>query len=381
MKARGVEKVLVTGGAGFIGSHTVDLLVERTYQVITLDNLEPQVHGEEKKPPDHFNKDSVFIRCDVRDHDQLREIVAEVDAIIHLAALVGVGQSMYQIERYMDANTKATAGLLDILVNEEHDVKKLIVASSMSVYGEGKYYCEKCAVDVYPGLRSEEQLRKGQWDQVCPTCGAVLAPLPTDEDKPLMPTSIYALSKRHQEETCLLIGRTYGIPVVALRYFNVYGPRQSLNNPYTGVCAIFSSRIINNNPPYVFEDGRQTRDFIHVKDVSKANLQALECNGADYMTVNVGTGKSVSIIKLAEMLMELYGTMLQPYISGRYRKGDIRHCYAETQRTRELLNFKPTINLRDGLVELAEWAKTNRWGAVDLFNKALDELASRQLTT
>jgi dTDP-L-rhamnose 4-epimerase len=288
---------------------------------------------------------------------------------------------MYQIERYIDANTRGTASLLDILVNEEHDVKKLVVASSMSVYGEGKYYCEKCATDVHPGLRNEEQLAKGRWDHVCQTCGSSLKPLPTDEDKPLMPTSIYALSKRHQEETCLLTGRTYGIPVVALRYFNVYGPRQSLNNPYTGVCAIFSSRILNNNPPYVFEDGKQTRDFIHVRDVAKANLQALERNGADYMTVNVGTGKPIPIIKLAEILTELYGAKLKPYISGKYRKGDIRHCYADIQRIRELLDFKPTINLRDGLVELAEWAKTHRWGAVDLFNRALDELTSRQLTT
>jgi len=373
------SKILVTGGAGFIGSHIVDKLLTDGFEVTVIDNL--QTGRLENLAHHQGREDFYFIKGDIRNYEQLRRIATEVDAIIHLAALVGVGQSMYEIERYIDANTKGTASLLDILVNEEHDVKKLIVASSMSIYGEGKYHCDECAADVYPGLRNEEQLRKEQWDHVCPTCGSSLAPLPTDEDKPLTPTSIYALSKRHQEEMCLLTGKTYGVPTVALRYFNVYGPRQSLSNPYTGVCAIFSSRILNNNPPYVFEDGKQTRDLIHAKDVAKANLRALECSGADYMAVNVGTGKPISIRKLAEILMELYGIKLQPYISSRYRKGDIRHCYADTQRMHKLLNFKPTTNLRDGLTELTEWAKANRWGAIDLFDKALDELTSRQLAT
>ena len=376
---RSIDRVLVTGGAGFIGSFTVDLLVERGYDVIILDILEPQVH--QGKTPEYLNEKAKFVEGDVRDKELLAQLLKEVDAVVHLAASVGVGQSMYQIEKYVDHNTRGTATLLDVLVNKENDVKKLIVASSMSIYGEGKYHCEKCGVSRYPELRGEEQMRNKAWDPPCPECRTPLKPVPTDEDKPLMPTSIYALSKRHQEEMCLLTGKTYDIPTVALRYFNVYGPRQSLNNPYTGVCAIFTSRILNNNPPYVFEDGKQTRDFIHVKDVAKANLQALECNSADYMTVNVGTGKPLSIRKLAEILIELYGNKLQPYISRKYRKGDIRHCYADTQRMHKLLNFKPTTNLRDGLTELTEWAKAHRWGAIDLFDKALDELTSRQLAT
>jgi len=374
-----IDGVLVTGGAGFIGSFTVDLLVERGYDVIILDILEPQVH--QGKAPEYLNEKAKFIKGDVRDKELLTRLAKEVDAVIHLAAAVGVGQSMYQIEKYIEYNTRGTATLLDILVNKENDVKKLIVASSMSIYGEGKYYCEKCEANRYPELRGEEQLANKIWDPLCPECKTPLKPLPTDEDKPLMPTSIYALSKRHQEEICLLTGKTYGIPTVALRYFNAYGPRQSLTNPYTGVCAIFTSRILSNNPPYIFEDGKQTRDFIHVKDVAKANLQALEFNSADYMTVNVGTGKPLSIRKLAEILIELYGIKLQPYISSKYRKGDIRHCYADTQRMHKLLNFKPTTNLRDGLTELTEWAKTHRWEAADLFNRALDELRSRKLTT
>jgi len=381
MKAKGIEKVLVTGGAGFIGSHTADLLIERGYQVTILDNLEPQVHGRERKPPYYINKNAILIYGDVLDRELLTKTIREVDAIIHLAAMVGVGQSMYQIERYVNANTRGTSNILDALVNTENNIKKLVVASSMSIYGEGKYHCKKCASNVYPGLRNETQLEKKQWNHFCPTCGYPLTSLPTDEEKPLLSTSIYAMTKRHQEEMCLLTGKTYGIPTVALRYFNIYGSRQALSNPYTGCAAIFTSRILNNKPPYIFEDGNQTRDFIHVKDIAKANLNALEPNNADYQAINIGTGKPLSIKALAETLTKLYNKPnLKPYISNEYRKGDIRHCYADVQRARKLLNFKPTISLEDGLTELAEWAKTHGWGAVDFFEKALRELRERHLT-
>lgn len=380
MKTKSIEKILVTGGAGFIGSHTVDLLIKSKYQPIIIDNLEPQVHGKTK--PDYLNNDATFIQKDIQDPKTLREIIPQVDAVIHLAALVGVGQSMYQIERYININTKATATLLDTLVKEEHNVKKLIVASSMSVYGEGKYLCEKCKTEVFPELRIEKQLKNKQWDQKCPDCGSNLKPLPTDEKKPLMPTSIYAQSKRHQEEMCLLIGKTYGIPTVALRYFNVYGSRQSLSNPYTGACAIFTSRILNNKPPYIFEDGKQARDFIHVKDIAKANLNALESDKANYEAINIGTGKPITIFNLADTLIKLYNkSHIKPHISNEYRKGDIRHCYADITKAKELLNFKPDIILQDGLSELSQWAKTHGWGAVDLFEKALKELKEKQLAT
>jgi len=380
MKRKSMENILITGGAGFIGSHTADLLIEHGYHVTILDNLEPQVHGETKKLPGYVNSSAAFIYGDIRERELLKKVIREVDAVIHLAAMVGVGQSMYQIERYVDVNTKGTANLLDILVNEENNVKKLIVASSMSIYGEGKYYCEKCSTNVYPALREEEHLEERQWDHSCPACNSPLNPQPTDEEKPLISTSIYAMTKRHQEEMCLLIGKTYGIPTVALRYFNVYGSRQALSNPYTGCAAIFTSRILNNKPPYIFEDGDQTRDFIHVKDVAKANLNALEHNNADFNTINIGTGKPISIKELTETLTKLYNKPnLKPHISNEYRKGDIRHCYADIQRARKLLNFKPTINLEDGLTELAEWAKTYDWGAVDLFEKALKELREKHL--
>jgi dTDP-L-rhamnose 4-epimerase len=380
MKAKSIEKVLVTGGAGFIGSHTTDLLIEHGYHVTILDNLEQQVHGQERKPPEYINKNAVLIYGNISDRELLKKTIQEVDAIIHLAAMVGVGQSMYQIERYVDVNTRGTANLLDLLVNTENNVKKLVVASSMSIYGEGKYHCEKCSNNVYPGLRSETQLKEKQWNHSCPTCGHPLTPLPTNEEKPLLSTSIYAMTKHHQEEMCLLIGKTYGIPAIALRYFNVYGSRQALSNPYTGCAAIFTSRILNNKPPYIFEDGNQTRDFIHVKDVAKANVNALEHSNADYQAINIGTGKPLTIKKLAETLTKLYDKPnLQPYLSNEYRKGDIRHCYADTSKAQNLLGFKSTISLQNGLGELADWAKAHGWGAVDLFEKALKELKERHL--
>lgn len=382
MKTNGIEKILVTGGAGFIGSHIADLLIEHNYYVTILDNLEPQVHGETEKLPDYVTGNAAFIYGDIRERELLEKVVPEVDAVIHLAAMVGVGQSMYQTERYVDVNTKGTANLLDVLINEETNVKKLIVASSMSIYGEGKYYCEKCSTNIYPALRDEKQLKKKQWSHLCPMCNSLLTPQPTDEEGPLITTSMYAMTKRHQEEMCLLIGQTYGIPTVALRYFNVYGSRQALSNPYTGCAAIFTSRILNNKPPYIFEDGNQTRDFIHVKDIAQASLNALEHSKANYKAINIGTGKPITIKNLAETLIKLYDKSdFQPYISNKYRKGDTRHCYADIQRACKLLNFEPSISLEDGLAELAEWAKAHGWGAVDLFEKALRELRERCLAT
>ena len=377
---KSVNSVLVTGGAGFIGSFTVDRLVESGYDVTILDMLEPQVHFG--KMPEYLNKKAKFIQGNFSDRTLLTPIMKEVDVVLHLAASVGVGQSMYMIEKYIDNNSRGTAMLLDILVNKENNVKKLVVASSMSVYGEGKYYCEKCETEVYPELRTEEQLKKRQWDQMCPNCKSILKPLPTDENKPLMPTSIYAQSKRHQEEMCLLTGKTYGIPTIALRYFNVYGSRQSLSNPYTGACAIFTSRILNNKSPFIFEDGKQARDVIHVKDIAQANINAIENNSIKCKAINVGTGKPSTIKGLAENLIKLYNKPnLKPFISNEYRKGDIRHCYADITRAQSLLHFKPVITQEEGLTELAVWAKTHGWDATDLFEEALKELREKNLAT
>ena len=259
--------VLVTGGAGFIGSHIVDALVERGHRVRILDSLVSQVH--EDGLPEHLNPAAEFVRGDVCDTSAVEQALEGIDVVFHEAAEVGVGQSMYEVERYVRANDLGTAVLLENLIKQPKRIKKLIVASSMSIYGEGAYNCASCGL-VYPQLRAETQLLERRWEMECPKCGIALSAAGTGEDKPLFPTSVYAITKQDQEQFCLVIGRAYGIPTVALRYFNVYGPRQALSNPYTGVCAIFSSRLLNNQPPMIFEDGEQTRDFVHVNELSSS---------------------------------------------------------------------------------------------------------------
>ena len=370
-------KILVTGGAGFIGSHLVDALLEAGHEVRTYDSLEPQVHGslrERGEWPDYLARDCETVLGDVRDRDALRQALQGAEVVFHEGAVVGVGQSMYDIERYVDANSRGTAVLLDLLANEKHTVRRLIVASSMSIYGEGAYRCPEHG-EVYPRRRPEAQLAARDWEMRCPTCGEPVEPLPTSEDKPLYPTSIYAITKKDQEEMCLTVGRAYGIPAVALRYFNVYGPRQALSNPYTGVAAIFSSRLLNNQPPVIFEDGLQSRDFVHVSDIVQANLLALERSEMDYGVYNVGTGKQVSILDVAEALGEHLDGPL-PDIANSFRAGDIRHCFAGI-RSLEVLGYQPQVRFEDGVTELVAWVRQQR--AADGFARARDALVGRGL--
>lgn len=370
------ETILVTGGAGFVGSHLADELVRQGYRVVILDNLDPQVHGVAQRTPQYLNHHCRFIRADIRDSGTLKKALRGIDAVFHLAAVVGVGQSMYQIRKYIEVNTLGTAVLLDLLVNTKNKVRKLVVASSMSIYGEGSYKCRSCGL-VYPLLRTEQQLRRRKWEIACLKCAKMLKPVNTPETKVLHPASIYALSKRDQEEQCLITARSYKIPMVALRYFNIYGSRQSLSNPYTGVAAIFSSRIKNRRPPRVYEDGLQTRDFIHVSDIVQANLLALNNPGADYQALNVGTGRPVSVLEIAQTLLKLYGLDLKPVVVNKYRAGDIRHCYADIFRIRRL-GFSPKIALEDGFRELISWGRQAK--AEDRTQKAASELMVKKLT-
>jgi len=370
-------KILVTGGAGFIGSFLVDELVNKKHSVIIYDNLDKQVHIKKRKP-DYLNKKAEFIYGDVRDYKKFKEVILrnKVELIYHFAAKVGVGQSQYQIKEYMDVNVGGTANLLDILVNNKHIVKKLVVASSMSSYGEGICFCKKCNKTFQSGLRSEAQLKNKIWEILCPKCNSVAEPVSTSEDARQGCHSIYALSKKSQEEMCLTIGKTYNIPTTALRFFNVYGPRQSLSNPYTGVAAIFMSRIKNNKSPVIFEDGNQTRDFIYVTDLVKGILLATK-KIADYKVYNLGSGQPISIKQVASIIAKAYNKKIAPEIQNKYRKGDIRHCFADITKIKRELGFLPRINFYEGIKRLVNWAKTVQ--ALDMYKKAEKELMEKGL--
>ncbi len=370
------KKILVTGGAGFIGSHLVDALVKEGHEVTVFDCLDKQVHEGGKKPG-YLNKKAKFVKGDVRDAKALKRVLRDQEVVYHEAAAVGVGQSMYQIRHYMDVNTLGTAQLLDLLVNNEHDVEKLVVAASMSSYGEGLYECTAGCGMVEPELRGEGQLKKGFWDLLCPSCGKELQPMPTPESKRQKSNSIYALGKEDQERMVLMVGKTYGLPSVALRYFNVFGPRQSLSNPYTGVAAIFMSRVKNGHAPVVYEDGMQTRDFVSVHDIVSANLAAMKSKNADYEVFNVGNGRPLPIVEIAETAIKLFGAKLKPEVTSKYRKGDVRHCYADIRKIEEKLDWRPRVGFEEGMRELIGWSQGVK--AVDRFEKAAKELKDRGL--
>jgi dTDP-L-rhamnose 4-epimerase len=375
-----MSRILITGGAGFIGSFLVDELVKKGHRVTIYDNLDTQVHINGKSP-DYLNPEAEFIHGDVCNYDAFKKVISDNEIIFHFAAKVGVGQSQYEIKRYVDVNIGGTANLLDILVNTKNKVKKVVVAGSMSSYGEGLYKCKKCGV-VQPNLRPEEQLRKNLWGLYCPRrpavgCNNVLKPVKTPENAQLNCNSIYALTKKAQEEMSLVIGKTYKIPTVVFRFFNVYGPRQSLSNPYTGVAAIFMSRIKNNNPPVIFEDGLQTRDFIYVSDIVKVCIIAMENDKADYDVFNVGSGNPLTILEIAQTISRVYNKDIEPEVTNSFRKGDVRHCYADISKIKSKLGFKPGIDFYTGIKKLTDWAKTSE--AIDKYTQAQKELKEKSL--
>ncbi len=369
------KKILITGGAGFIGSHIADELLLHGYQVRVLDNLLEQVHGPGGERPDYLNKNVELIKGDVRDKKVLKYALEDIDAVYHFAARVGVGQSMYEIKEYMDVNDVGTSTLLEVLI--DNPVDRLIVASSMSIYGEGLYQNENSEI-IQNAQRNKDQLSKGLWEPQGLN-GEALQPLPTPETKSPSLASVYALSKYDQERLALITGQAYDIPTVALRFFNVYGSRQALSNPYTGVLAIFSSRYLNNKPPLIFEDGLQQRDFVHVKDVAKACRLALEVPEAAYEVFNIGSGKSYTIREITQNIGDtLNKPDIEPEVTGEYRAGDIRHCFGDISKAGSILGYSPGITMKEGMRELVTWLKSQT--AEDHVDQAKKELTEKGLT-
>jgi dTDP-L-rhamnose 4-epimerase len=368
------KRILITGGAGFVGSHLADNLLQHGYTVRALDCLCQQVHGRAASRPSYLDPEVELITGDVRDPAMIRRALRGVDAIFHLAAKVGVGQSMYEIVDYTAANNIATAVLLEALV--EKPVEKLVVASSMSIYGEGMYRTVDGQL-VAGHERPMAQLQAHDWE-LRGDDGQTLTPVRTPESKPPALASVYALSKFDQERMCLMVGRAYRIPTVALRFFNIYGPRQALSNPYTGVLAIFASKLLNGQAPTIFEDGFQQRDFVHVRDVAEGCRRALESSASDAV-FNIGSGRRFTIRQVAEQIAQVLDKEhIEPVITGQYRVGDIRHCFADISLARDALGYNPRVDFEEGLADLAAWLEEQE--AIAPAPDAGAELSLRGLT-
>jgi dTDP-L-rhamnose 4-epimerase len=370
-----VNSVLISGGAGFIGSGLAKYLLARGYRVAVLDNLSSQIHGTAEV---HADIPGVsFVKGDVRSREDWLRALSGQQLVVHLAAETGTGQSMYQADRYMDVNVRGTAILLDILANERHSVKKILVASSRAIYGEGKYTCAAHGV-VYPGPRNGADLSVGDFIVKCPVCNAPATPMATDEESKIHPISVYGISKHAQEQLFLTVGRALNIPAVALRYQNVYGPGQSLKNPYTGILSIFSTRLRNGAPVSVFEDGRETRDFVFIDDVVEATRRALESDAADFDVFNVGSGVRTDVLTVASSLRDALGCEGRLVVSGHFRIGDIRDNFADISKIATRLGFRPRVGFAEGIRRFADWVATQIVPA-DLFEQSIEEMQRRGL--
>jgi dTDP-L-rhamnose 4-epimerase len=372
-----VSTVLVTGGAGFIGSHLVDALLGEGERVRVLDNLDPLAHPS-GEPPAHFSKEAELVLGDLRDRAVVDRALEGVDRIFHLGGVVGNGESMVHVRKAVDVNCGGTATLLEAAIERRESVRRVVVASSMVVYGEGAYRCPEHG-PVAPGPRDRDRLARREWELRCPLCALVVEPVPTDEHTPLRPSSVYGITKRDQEELALVLGSAYGLETVALRYLNTYGPRQALGNPYTGVAAIFAARLLAGRRPLVFEDGEQVRDLVHVADVVRATRAAMDAPSAPGCAINVATGQPVRVSELARMLAAALGSDLEPEVTGEARAGDIRHCFADVGRARELLGFEAGRALGEAIPELAAWVATQ--AVEERGDEALADLRARGLVS
>jgi dTDP-L-rhamnose 4-epimerase len=364
-------KILITGGAGFIGSHLTDRLLKEGHDITILDNLS----GNNGKKPDYLNPNAKFILGDIKDRDLVQKIISKSDIIFHEASSVGIAQSNYEVNNFVNNNCGGTANLLQAIIDSKTK-PKLIISCSNTTYGEGLYHCDQHGT-FHPDIRTTSQVDEIGFEPICTNCKKIGLPIPVPEIIPLNCNSVYALSKKFQEESAMLLGKMYEFPVILLKYFNVFGPRQSLSNPYTGVSAIFMSRVKNGGIPLIYEDGKQTRDFISIHDVVEANVLAMNHEEAKYETFNIGSGKPTSIEDLARNICKLYGKEPQFKITRKFRKGDIRHCIAETLKIRQKLGWRPRISLEEGLEEIYEWAKNQK--SEDNLDKADNQLKEKGL--
>ena len=374
-----MKNILITGGAGFIGSNLTLKLVEKGFKVTVLDNLSKQIHGENQNSTLYSSIKDItnFIQGDVCNKSDWQKALKNQDAVIHLAAETGTGQSMYEISRYNEVNILGTTHLLDILANENHSIKKMIIASSRSIYGEGKYLCKNDGV-VYPNQRQDIDLANGKFNLICDKCSEPLQLLSTDENSKVHPASIYGITKQQQEQMILLMGKMLNIPAVALRYQNVYGPGQSLSNPYTGILSIFSTRLLNGNDIDIYEDGQESRDFVFIDDVVSATILALEKKEANHQIFNVGSGVATSVNEVANLLKFLYNSDVKISVSGKYRLGDIRHNYSDFSKIKNTLGFSPKYDFQKGISEFVEWVKTQEIKE-DKYDKSVKELKLKGL--
>lgn len=373
-----MNHILIAGGAGFIGTHLTRQALQGGHRVHILDNLSPQVHGDARfSPPPGVQ----FIRGDVTRREDWEKALHGIDTVVHLAAETGTGQSMYEIDRYYRVNVQGTALLFDALANGPHSVDNVVLASSRSVYGEGAYLCRSCEPSghrCFPASRSPQQLAEHDWSPRCPECDSPVDAVPTRETDPLSPASIYAATKLAQEELIRVACKSMGIAHAILRFQNVFGEGQSLKNPYTGILSIFSTRIRLGLPLPIFEDGEESRDFVHVEDIATAVMACVQNPQANGVTLNVGSGKPTSVRGVAQLLCSVMGSDIVPHVTGEYRVGDIRHNFADVAEIERVTGFRPRIGLEAGLRRFCEWVGTQAVPE-DMLDKANAELKARRM--
>lgn len=375
-----LNNILITGGAGFIGSNLSLKLINKGYVVTVLDNLSPQIHGDDPENSELYKSIEGkvnFIKGDVSNKEDWQSALINQDAIVHLAAETGTGQSMYEVENYTNINIGGTAILFDILANEEHSIKKLVVASSRAIYGEGKYSCKNDGI-VYPIDRMGSDMSKGDFNVKCPICNQNIELLATDEDSKIHPSSIYGITKQVQEQMFMVMGKSLNIPAVAFRYQNVFGAGQSLSNPYTGILSIFSTRIKNKNNINIFEDGKESRDFIYIDDVVDATILGIEKNEANNEVFNVGTGVRIDVMTVAETLKDIYQSESSITVSGNYRLGDIRDNFADLSKIKNKLGFEPKVSFNEGITKFTNWVNTQQIES-DKYESSINEMKDKGL--